>query len=101
VKTLIGPGVQVDAALLYPRAGEDEEALCPLADVDGALTLLATAIGLARANIEAGLALPGIDAADAYNDFLFALPAGAAYLPRKSVPAAEKLGQAADIWEAL
>ncbi|VTZ51303.1 conserved hypothetical protein [Methylocella tundrae] len=101
VKTLIWPDIKVDAALLYPRAAEDKQPLCPLSDVDGALSQLAAAIGLARANIEAGLALPGIAAADAYNDFLFALPAGAAYLPRKSAPAAEKLGQATKIWEAL
>ena len=101
VKTLIGPDINVEAALLYPRAEAGKEPLCPLADVDRALTLLATAIGLARANIEAGLALPGIDAADAYNDFLFVLPAGATYLPRKSALAAEKLGQATNIWEAL
>ncbi|WPP06198.1 PD-(D/E)XK nuclease family protein [Methylocella tundrae] len=101
VKTLIGPDIKVDAALLYPRAAEDKQPLCPLSDVDGALSQLAAAIGLARANIEAGLALPGIAAADAYNDFVFALPAGAAYLPRKSALAAEKLGQATKIWEAL
>jgi hypothetical protein len=100
VKALIGPGIKVGAALLYPRAAEDKQSFYPLNDVDGALTLLATAIRLARGNIEAGLALPGIAAADAHNDFVFALPASAAYLPRKSAPAAKKLGQATNIWEA-
>ena len=55
---------------------------------------------LARRNIEAGLALPGIDAADDYNDFAFALPGSASYLPRKMALAKERLGEAANVWEA-
>ena len=71
-------------------------------DVDATLEQLAGAIALARRNIEAGLALPGIDARCDYNDFAFALPgnAGYGYLPRKMALAEEKLGDAAKIWEA-
>lgn len=47
------------------------------------LDLLADAIAIARANVENGVALPGIDAGDDYNDFAFALPANASYLARK------------------
>lgn len=100
VKTLLGQTIEVEAALLYPRVAEEGQALFPLPDVDGSLTQLATAIGLARLNVEKGLALPGVDAADKYNDFLFALPAGAGYVARKRALAAEKLGDATKIWEA-
>lgn len=100
VKALIGRNIMVDAALLYPRVVDNGQALFPLTDVDGLLTQLATAIGLARLNVEAGLTLPGIGAADKYNDFAFMLPAGAGYLPRKRALAAETLGQATMIWEA-
>ena len=71
-------------------------------DVDATLEQLAGAIALARRSIEAGLALPGIDAKSDYNEFAFVLPgnAGYGYLPRKIALAAEKLGDAAKIWEA-
>ena len=100
VKTLLGQKIEIEAALLYPRAEEGEQALFPLQDVDATLEQLADAIALARRNIEAGLALPGIDANSDYNDLAFALPAYAGYLPRKMVLAEEKLGDAANIWEA-
>lgn len=100
VKTLLDRDIEVEAALLYPLATEGDQALFPLQGVDTALEQLTEAIDFARRNIEAGLALPGIDAADAYNDFAFALPGSAAYLPRKMALAAEMLGDAAKIWEA-
>ena len=56
---------------------DGDQALFPLQDVDATLEQLADAIALARLNIEAGLALPGIDAENVYNDFAFALPANA------------------------
>jgi hypothetical protein len=100
VKTLLCSKVEVDAALLFPRAADEGQALFRLSDVDGALQKLANAIDLARKNLISGLALPGIDAADQYNDFAFLLPAAANYLPRKLPLAAEKLGEATAIWEA-
>lgn len=100
VRTLLGPNIDVEASLLYPRAPDGEQALFPLDDVDSALELLAAAIAVARLNVENGLALPGIDAAEAYNDFAFALPANAGYLPRKRPFADLHLGEATKIWEA-
>ena len=40
--------------------------------------------------------MPGIDAADAYNDLAFALPGSASYLPRKMALAKQRLGDAAE-----
>ena len=100
VRTLLDQKVDVEASLLYPRAPDGEEALFPLEDVDGALDLLADAIAIARTNIENGLALPGVDAGDDYNDFAFALPATATYLARKCPLAEQKMGDATKIWEA-
>ena len=73
--------------------------LFPLQDVDATLEQLSAAIALARRNIQAGLALPGIDANNDYNDLAFALPASPGYLPRKMALAEEKLGDAAKIWK--
>ncbi len=100
VKTLFGPDVQVDSALLYPAATESDQKLFPLQEVEATLGRLASAINLARCNIEEGLSLPGIDAGDAYDDLAFALPASASYLTRKLALAKQRLGAAADIWEA-
>lgn len=100
VRTLLGPRIDVEASLLYPRAPEGEQALFPLNDVDAALDLLANAIAIARTNLENGIAVPGIDAADGYNDFAFALPASASYLPRKRPSADRRMGNATRIWEA-
>jgi hypothetical protein len=100
VRTLLGREVDVEASLLYPRAPEGEQALFPLNDVDAALNLLADAVMIARANFEKGLALPGIDAGDARNDFAFVLPANATYLARKRPFADRHLGDAIKIWEA-
>jgi len=99
VKTLLDGKVNVEAALLYPLAGQGERALFPLRDVDAVLSRLATAIGLARKNVVDGIALPGIDADDAYNDFAVALPASAAYLTRKMPLARDRLGEGAKIWD--
>jgi hypothetical protein len=100
VKTLIGQDVDVDAALLYPAALDSVQKLFPLQDIEATLGQLASAIDLARRNLEAGLALPGIDAADDYNDLAFALPGSASYLPRKMALAKERLGEAAHVWDA-
>ena len=54
---------------------------------------------LARTNLEGGLALPGKDAGDEYNDFAFALPANPGYLPRKRPLADRRMGDAIKIWD--
>ncbi|MHC2519009.1 PD-(D/E)XK nuclease family protein [Bradyrhizobium diazoefficiens] len=100
VRTLLGPNVEVEAALLYPRAADGDRALFPLIDIQAALNTLAAAIAAARDNIENGLALPGIDAGDSYNDYAFALPANPSYLARKRPIAEKRLGDATKIWEA-
>ncbi|MET4765225.1 PD-(D/E)XK nuclease family protein [Bradyrhizobium ottawaense] len=100
VRTLLGPKVKVEAALLYPKAADGEQALFPLNDIDGALDTLATALAFARASLEKGLALPGIDADDSFNDYSFALPANPSYLARKRPIADKRLGDAIKIWEA-
>jgi hypothetical protein len=102
VRTLLGHEVVVEASLLYPRAPEGEQALFPLNNVDAALDQLAGAITTARTNFEKGLALPGTDAGDDYNDCAFALPANAnaGYLPRKRPSAEILFGDATKIWEA-
>jgi len=92
--------VKVEAALLYPRAQEGEEAFFPLPEIDDVLAQLVAALTTARDNVINGIVAPGIDAADKFNDFAFALPAGPSYLDRKSEHARERLGHAADIWEA-
>jgi PD-(D/E)XK nuclease superfamily len=99
VKTLMGERIKVLAALLYPRAAEGEQALFPLADVDSVLAQLTTALTAARENIINGIAAPGCDANERFNQFRFALPASPSYLDRKGESARKGLGKAADIWE--
>jgi ATP-dependent helicase/DNAse subunit B len=98
VRTLIGNDIHVEASLLYLRAADGAEGLFPLRDVDAALNLIAGAVATARANLEKGLALPGIDAGHAYNDLAFALPADPSYLPRKQPLAEAQMGDAIKIW---
>jgi hypothetical protein len=101
VKTLLKKKIEVAAALLFPRVEDGEQALFPLLNVETVLTEIARAIGLARESIENGLALPGIDALDDYNDLAFALPANSVtYFARKLPLAQERLGEATKIWEA-
>lgn len=100
VRTLLGPNVKVEAALLYPKAADGDQALFPLNDIQGALDTLAAAISCGRDNIEKGLALPGIDAGDGFNDYAFALPANPSYLTRKRPIADKHLGEAVKIWAA-
>ena len=100
VKTLLGADVKVEAALLYPRAGDGEQALFPLPNLDAALTQVRTAISLSREKVVNGLALPGTDAGDMFNDCAFALPASPSYLPRKLPLAQERLAKATNIWDA-
>ena len=43
---------------------------------------------------------PGIDTGDQFNDFAFALPASPSYLDRKAEAARQRLGDAANVWDA-
>jgi hypothetical protein len=97
VNTLLGWPESVEAALLFPRA---DEGLFALADLDRHLDVLATALLAARSGLTAGIALPG-RGATLYNDLAFALPANAAsgYLARKALLFAQRLGDAAAVWD--
>ena len=64
---LLDRDIEIEAALLYPLATDGDQALFPLQGIDSTLQQLTDAIDLARRNIEAGLALPGIDAKSDYN----------------------------------
>lgn len=99
VKTLLGGGIAIEASLLYPNAPEGDQALFPLADLDGALAKVSSAAVASRNALLAGIAPPGEDAASDYNDHAFALPANAGYLPRKLPVALTALGPAAAVWE--
>ncbi len=99
VRTLIRDDIDVEASLLYLRAIDGKEALFSLKNIDAALNLITEAVSTARSNLENGLALPGKDSADDYNDLKFALPADPSYLPRKRPLAEEQLGDGIKIWE--
>jgi hypothetical protein len=98
VKALLGPAVVVEPSLLYLRGQQS----MPMADPEAALTALQGFLNSARANLAAGNAVAGIDAADRYDDLAFALPANAAasYCRRKRQPIAELMGDATQVWEA-
>jgi hypothetical protein len=99
VKALLGGGVEIDAALIYPRDTEARHLDAP-AEV---LEDLAGHLRAARASLLAGHALIGEDNGGDYDDLSFALPANAlnGYCPRKVEPARGTLGDAALVWEAL
>ena len=97
VKAHLGAEVQVEASLVFPK--EDE--VKTLSDADGVLGMVSDYLVSAKSNLLGGLALPGEDAADKYNDFAFALPANAAkaYWARKNAAVKDALGDAAKVWE--
>jgi len=99
VKALLGDGVEIDAALLYPRDTEARH----LEEPGVVLEELAGHLSAARASLLAGRALIGPDNGGDYDDLSFALPANAgnSYCPRKLEPAREALGDAALVWEAI
>ena len=98
VKSLLGKDVSITTSLLYPRDNVDLK----LDDPEAVLTEVTGYLAAARSALQSGLALPGPDAGDAYNDLAFALPAnaGATYCKRKLLSVADLLGDAALVWEA-
>lgn len=99
VKALLGDGVEIDAALLYPRDTEARHLDAP-AEV---LEELAGHLRAARASLLAGHALIGEDNGGDNDDLSFALPANAlnGYCPRKIEAVRATLGDAALVWEAI
>jgi hypothetical protein len=98
VQALLGPHVEVEAALLYPRG--EQAAYYPLQDTVTALETLTDALNVAASSLRAGRAVPGPDTGGNWDDFVFALPAGpGALIERKKEAAKTMLGDAALIWE--
>jgi hypothetical protein len=97
VKTLLGPQVEVEAALSYPLTGT----YAVLPDADQALDILAAFIGEGAALLRSGEAVAGIDAEDAYCETKFALPSqsDALYLPRKRDARRAALAPIVDLWD--
>lgn len=98
VKASLGADVVVAPSLLYLRA---EESLA-MEEPEAALTALQGHLIAAHANLVAGNALPGIDAAEMFDDLEFALPANAkaGYCRRKKAAAGTLFGDATNVWEA-
>jgi PD-(D/E)XK nuclease superfamily len=98
VKALLGPKISISASLLFPRDRLDLQ----LADPETTLISMSGYLRAARSNLKGGNSLIGPDAGGSYDDLAFALPANAAatYCKRKLPAATEKLGDAAQVWEA-
>ena len=98
VKSLLGDEVSIGASLLYLRDQLDLR----LDDLDGTLEALTGYLKSARLNLAGGGAVMGADTGDTYDDLAFALPANssATYCVRKRDAATERLGAAAQVWEA-
>ena len=99
VKAMLGDDVTISASLLYPR----DEVDLRLEDPEGTLVEVADYLRAAHASLLAGDAVLGADTGGTYDDLAFALPAnaGATYCKRKIAAATERLGNAAQVWEAL
>lgn len=80
VRQLLGSERRVIARLLY--LGEDAPKPYRLKDVDGAIAELASLLRKGRALLEAGTALPGLDAWERWNEFRLAQPANLAFYRR-------------------
>ncbi|MER8395418.1 PD-(D/E)XK nuclease family protein [Mesorhizobium sp. M1340] len=98
VKALLGDDVSISASLFYPR----EQIDLRLEDPGATLLALSGYLRAARASLLAGNAMIGADTGGDFDDLAFALPAnaGATYVKRKFVAATERLGEAAQVWEA-
>ena len=98
VKALLGDDVAIGASLLYPREPVDLQ----LGDPEAVLAEITGYLRAARTSLSGGGALPGPDTGGDYDDLAFALPANASatYCKRKLPAATERLGEAAQVWEA-
>ena len=97
VKALLGKRIAVSASLLYPRADLD----LPLDDPEAAMADVTKYLRAAGASFVGGLSLPGPDAASAFDDLAFALPANASatYCKRKAPAVLVRLADLAPLWE--
>jgi ATP-dependent helicase/DNAse subunit B len=97
VKTLL-PGVEkIESALYYPVTGT----YVPMNDIETHMEQVADAIRKASTVLLSGYALPGIGAADPYNDMLFAFPARAinVYLDQKRPLMVSEFAELEKVWE--
>lgn len=96
-RALLGADVSVTASLYYPR----DEVDLPLHDADTVLAAVTGHLVAAVSSLRTGVAVPGIDAGNTYDDLALALPANAAasYFRRKAAAIGQRLGAAADVWE--
>ena len=96
VKSLLGDGVSVQAALSYPHSGT----FAPLPDPEAALSTLAGFVATAVGSILDGAAVAGEDAEDRFSDTKFALPAqaDAIYLARKAEARNKALTDLSHLW---
>ena len=98
VKALLGDRIAIGASLLYPR----DQVELALDDPDAVLADLIGYLDAAKANLISGGGIVGKDTGGDYDDLAFALPANApaTYCKRKIGPATDRLGVAANVWEA-
>lgn len=97
VKSLLGANIEISASLYYPRVNVDR----PLSDTESLLAEITKYLRLAKESLKKGVAVPGPDAGDKYDDLKIALPANAkAIYSTKKLPAVKNImGEAAMIWE--
>ncbi len=97
VKSLLGDRVTISASLLYPRADLD----LPLDDPESAMADITTYLRAGGASFAGGMTLPGPDAASAFDELAFALPANASatYCKRKAPAVLLRLANLAPLWD--
>lgn len=97
-KALMGKHIAISASLLYLR----DETELDLEDPEATLIEAATFLNAARTSLRSGNCVIGPSSGGGYDDLAFALPANAAptYCQRKISTATERLGAAANVWEA-
>ncbi len=98
VRAMLGPDTQIHASLHYLR--DDVDLALPESDL--VLEALSSFLAAARTSLKCGACVIGADAGDVFDDLAFALPANAAniYCENKRILAHEKIGTAAEVWEA-
>ncbi len=101
-RAMLGPDVAVRASLHYLRDDVDIDLCKSDLASDLVLETLSTFLASARASLLSGACVIGADAGAAFDDLAFALPANAAnsYCRNKLDLAREKIGAAAQVWEA-